>query len=307
MTILNNENDGLYSELIVLFRAVAHSKKIKFDELIYLCSPISERVSGSKRLKNTLRSWEQLGLFIRDEENIQINLELFRQKKETADILTEKLPGVARRLLLKAENCLPLWNDDLDSDTEKGNGTSADFVRGLSWVLTQEIYNFPKVWEGQVEKIALDQLLSGRKIFSSGFRFNAFRHWARFLGFAAGESREFQIDPTTAIRDSLLEIFGNETEISGERFLSSLSKQLPVLDFGRDRQEVEASLNHSSWRAPAAGHLSMSLSFALKRLDANNTLRLKGRADTGSSFRLTGQNFRTWGGFESVVLLGKLS
>ena len=36
----------------------------------------------------------------------------------------------------------------------------------------------------------------------------------------------------------------------------------------------------------------------------DNVIRLEGKADTGSSYRLTGMNYRTWGGFESVRWVG---
>lgn len=302
MTILNNENDGLYPELIVLFRAVAYSKSISIDDLINCCSPASEKVDSAKRLKGSLLRWERLGLFNRDQEYIRISPEIFPHKvKQSTDSLTESLPTVARHLLMKEENCLPLWDDT--SESEKGNGTSADFVRALSWVLTQDIYNFPKVWDGhgQVDNLASTQSLNEKKVFSSGFRFNAFRHWARYLGFATGESGAFLIDPTAAVRDTLPLIFGGEKELSSHEFLRSLSTHLPVFDTGIFREEVENSLNPSVWRRPSEGHLSMSLSLALRRLDLNSTIKLAGKADAGGSFRLTGRNYRTWIGFESVV------
>lgn len=305
MTILNNENDGLYPELIVLFRAVAYCKSIPSGDLINICSPVTDKYDSAKRLKGALLRWEGLGLFDRDQENIRIKSELLPKKnKVSLDSLTENLPVITRQLLLKEENCLPLWDDIIDS--EKGNGTSADFVRAISWVLSQDIYNFPKVWR-EVESIESSQVLNGKKIFSSDFRFNAFRHWARYLGFATGESSAFQIDPTVVVRDSLPVIFKSEKEIPAHDFLRMLNKQLPVFDFGDYRKKVEESLNPSTWRRPSDGHLSMSLSFALKRLDMSNVVRLVGKADSGISFRLTGKNYRTWGGFESVALLGDLT
>lgn len=305
MTILNNENDGLYPELIVLFRAVAHCKSISSSDLINFCSPVTDKSDNTKRLRGALARWEGLGLFVLDQDKIQIRPDLLPQKnKISLDALTTNLPIIIRQLLVKEENCLPLWDDT--SDSEKGNGTSADFVRALSWVLAQDIYNFPKVWDGEVENLASTQSLNGKKVFSSGFRFNAFRHWARYLGFATGDSGAFQIDPTKAIRDTLPEIFTSKKEIHAHDFLRILSTKLPVFDSGSFREKIEGSLNPSTWRKPPDGHLSVSLSFALKRLDMSNVIRLIGKADAGVSFRLTGKNYRTWGGFESVTWLGEL-
>ena len=49
----------------------------------------------------------------------------------------------------------------------------------------------------------------------------------------------------------------------------------------------------------------MSLSLALRRLSLDNVIRLEGRADAGSSYSLTGRNYRTWLGFESVRWVGE--
>ena len=302
MTILNNENDGLYPELIVLFRATVYEKSIASDDLINFCSPVGEKPEGAKRLKGALLRWEKLGLFDREQGNIRITPELLPQgNKLSVDLLTNSLPILSRRLLMKEDNCLPLWGDA--SENEKGNGTAADFIRAISWTLSQNIYTFPKVWE-PVEQIEISQMLYGNKIFSSSFRFNAFRHWSRYLGFASGDSGSFQIDPSVAIRDELPLVFGNQQELSAKDFLSALRTQLPVLDNGVYRREVESNMNPAIWRNPNEGHLSMSLSFALRRLDLSGAIKLKGQADAGSSVRLTGHTYQTWIGFESVVWNG---
>ena len=67
---------------------------------------------------------------------------------------------------------------------------------------------------------------------------------------------------------------------------------------------LEVKLNAASWRKPADGHLSLSLSLAMQRLDLSSTIKLTGKADAKSSYRLTGRNYRTWKGFESVIWNG---
>ncbi|WP_395994483.1 protein DpdG [Chlorobium phaeovibrioides] len=117
----------------------------------------------------------------------------------------------------------------------------------------------------------------------------------------------FRIDPTTAVRDVLPSIFTTESTLSAKDFLESLANQLPVLDFGEYRKKVESSLDSSKWRPPAENHLSMSLSFALRRLILADVISLDGRADAGDSFRLTGRQGGAWIGFESVRLINKES
>jgi hypothetical protein len=128
----------------------------------------------------------------------------------------------------------------------------------------------------------------------------------RYFGLATGESSSFKIDPTLAIKHRLKSIFGNSKELPAKDFLVSLSEKLPVLDFGIYRNEVEKNLNDSVWRKLNPNELSQSLSFALKRLELNGNIQLRGKSDTGSSYRLTGRDHRQWTGFETVVWDKKL-
>jgi hypothetical protein len=300
MTILNNDSDGLPPELIVLFRAIMFEKNISINDAIDACR--SPNVS-EKRLRGALTNWENLGLFKVDLDKLTVNPALLENaNKVTINQLTDKLPSITRQLLMKEENCLPLWSNQ--PELEKGVGRAADLVRALSWYLAQDIFTFPIEWDA-INKIESEQLIDGKRIFSSDFRFNAFRPWMRYLGFATGEGSEFQIDPTIAIKDCLPRIFSKRTEIGADEFVRLLHENLPVFDFGLYRKELELNLNPSVWRKPTEKHLSTSLSFALKRLEGNKTIQLKGRADTGSGMRLTGQKNRTWGGFEAIIFLGE--
>jgi hypothetical protein len=128
----------------------------------------------------------------------------------------------------------------------------------------------------------------------------------RYFGLATGESSSFKIDPTLAIKHRLKSIFGNSKELPAKDFLVSLSEKLPVLDFGVYRNEVEKNLNDSVWRKLNPNELSQSLSFALKRLELNGNIQLRGKSDTGSSYRLIGRDHRQWTGFETVVWDKKL-
>lgn len=304
MTIINIPTDGLPPELIVLFRTVAHVKQIATDELIDVCTPLVEKATPEERqkkekeilarLRGALSRWTELGLFDERERKVQLNEQLFGNRKEKLEILTERLPSFCRKLILQEEYCTPLWGE---------GGLTSDFARGIAWLLAQNIYKFPAAWS-DVEGIQNAQTQGDNKLSQNDVRWNGLRFWARYLGFATGDSGSFQIDPTVAIRDELPLVFGKQQELSAKDFLSALSNQLPVLDNGVYRREVESSMNPAIWRKPDEGHLSMSLSFALRRLDLSGAIKLKSQADAGSSVRLIGQNYQTWIGFESVVWNG---
>lgn len=296
MTILNNTSDGLYPELIVLFRTVVFLGKVESDELIRVCMPGAD-LDGSERtrLRGTLSRWIELGLFTEIDGHIKLTEKFRFSKGESLDDFANKLPLYCRSLIFDKKNSLPLWGDSI--------GVAADFVRGITWLLAQDIYDFPTTWEDGAMTFS-DKQLIGKKLIQNDTRWNNLRFWSRYLGFSTGDSKSFQIDPTLAIKDTLPFVFGKTKELSGREFLSSLSEFLPVLDNGVYRQEIESELNPQVWRRPSENHLSMSLSLALWRLHLNKTIQFGGKADTGSSFRLTGRNYRTWSGFESVIWNG---
>lgn len=304
MTIINLESDGLYPQLIVLFRAIAHSGKMHADELLRVCYPgVVSDSSVSNRLRGVLSRWTELGLFSEENDEISLNKQFARPRGMTIDAFTEKLPSFCRSLIMQPQNCLPLWSY-AGTRTEEGVGRGADFVRGVSWVLAQDIFNLPIGSAESIESVEGTQMTGGKFIFLNRTRWPGFRFWASYLGFATGDGGAFQIDPTKAIRETLPSVFGTKKELLAAEFLNSLSSILPVLDFGKYRMEVESNLDPTIWRKPTENHLSMSLSFALRRLELNQLIKLQGRSDTGSSFRLTGRDFKTRNGFESVVWCG---
>jgi hypothetical protein len=298
MTILNNTSDGLHPELIVLVRAVASLGKVDADELLQICFPgrVSD-ASETARLRGALLRWTQLGLFAETDNCISLDDRFVKVRKEGLDEFSDKLPAFCRRLILEEKNAFPFWGEF--------SALAGDFVRGITWLLAQNLYTLPTTWTGGAENLEIVQITGDKKIVQNDTRWTNLRFWARYLGFASGDSGSFQIDPTVAIRSELPLVFGNQQELPAKDFLAALSMHLPVLDNGTYRREVESNMNPASWRKPDEGHLSMSLSFALRRLDLSGAIKLKGQADAVSSVRLTGQNYRTWIGFESVVWNGR--
>jgi hypothetical protein len=305
MTIINLESDGLHSQMIVLARALAKNSSIERDELISICAPpvgTDGRERGLNRLRAALARWLELGLFTEDVSGIRLNF--VSKRGATLHELTDRLPAVCRKLVLQEQHCLPLWGSGEDP-TESGVGRAADFARGLSWALAQDIYNLPSGAE-EIETLDRAQVVAPRVIFLNKTRWPGLRPWARYLGFGRGDDNNFLFDPTEAVNDELQNILGAGETMAAEAFLDALSARLPVLDGGVYRREVEVNLNDETWRRPADGHVSMSLSMALRRLDLNGTVVLETKADAGAGavLRLTGRNYRTWASFTHVRLAG---
>ena len=291
MTIVNYANDGLYPELIVLARAVADMGPIDPEELVKMCS-----VDTPARIRGALSRWSQLGLFESQKDGIVLSKRFAGKKRETSDMLTNRLPGICRELILAQEHCLPLWGAE-------EAGISADFVRGIAWLLAQDIYQFPTTWNGDGAEAVEQRQITGRKtIIQNDVRWNGLRFWARYLGFATGDNVTFLIDPTGAIGAELAMLFDDRSAISALDFVEKLAQRLPVLDFGAYRKEIEAALNQDSWKPPAPHHLSMSLSFALRRLELAGRISLEQQADAAHALSLTGRSYRTWKRFTHVRL-----
>jgi hypothetical protein len=303
MTILNLSSDGLHSQLIVLARVTAKYGPIDKDELISLCAGRDEdgKERDTGRLRAALARWLELGLFIDDAGAIRVQLE--SKRGATLDELTDLFPAVCRRLVLRAQHALPLWAPG-GAATEDGAGRTADFVRGLSWALAQDIYSLPS---GADEIEALDRgQMASDFIFLNKTRWPGLRVWARYLGFASGDDSNLLFDPTDAVHAELPHILGTGETMAAPVFIEELGARLPVLDGGAYRKEVEAKLRPDRWRGPPDGHLSMSLSLALRRLDLNGTIALDTKADAGAGavVKLSGRNYRTWASFTHVRMVG---
>lgn len=300
MTILNHTNDGLYPELIAIFRLVSHLGTANRDECIDSCNPEVHKEAPT-RLRGALTRWSALGLFQTEDENVRINDRFKRKRGESLNAHSARLPIACRSLVFEESNCLPLWGET--------TGIAGDFVRGAAWLLAQDIYGLPESFDNAIENIQNEQTAPNTniKIIQNGNRWNDLRFWMRYLGFATGDSSSFQVDPTIAVKAELPSIFGTRSDLPAQEFITTLASRLPILDYGQYRQAVEKVLNPTAWRPPANGHLSMSLSLTLRRLALDNVIRLEGKADAGTSYRLTGRGYRTWLGFESVRWMGGLA
>lgn len=303
MTILNRENDGLPSILITLAGIVLRENSISRDDLLKIAVPLSRNDRDlTSRAVGVLLRWTALGLFVEVDEKIRLSVS--PKRGETSDSFLDRLPTVCRRLALDLSYGSPLWPEG-GRESEESTGLTADLCRGLSWCLAQDIYSLPSSY-AELEKLITEQKKPGRFIFLNDTRWPGLRDWARFLGFANGDDSGFLFDPTEAVRMELSEIAKAGETLKASEFIVRLSKQIPVLDAGYYRIQVEESLRPERWAPPPDGYLSTSLSFALRRLHKQGVLGLEMRADAESRFTLTRQSGRTWESFTHVSLLGEL-
>lgn len=305
MTILNRENDGLPSILTTLSAMVAKEKAIPREELLKICVPISQadrdaekRKDLSSRANGTILRWTTLGLFEEHGNELKLSMEL--KRGESADLFSHRLRAMCRRLVFDPVHGKPLWPEG-GRVSEEGTGLTADFCRGLAWCLSQDVYTLPTSY-AELETLITEQVKPGRFIFLNDTRWPGLRDWAKFLGFATGDDSELFFDPTEAIRSELPELAKPGDTLPAADFVTKLSERLPVLDYGFYRREIENALRPEKWAGPPVGYLSVSLSFALRRLQKQGVLSLEKRADAESLFTLTRQGGRVWESFTHVSL-----
>lgn len=273
MSILNRASDGLHTALIVLYKCVLIEGAMPKDKLLALCAPST--VSDGDLARKTLNRWVQLGLFEERDGNITISTGLSRECRDKRRGLVE-LPNALRRIVLEDANNERLWVAE--------DNRSGDFTRAVSWMLCQNVYTteFAGYEEAQDRDIAQFKDESIRA-FTTSVRWAGFKDWASFLGFGwiahFPKNKSFVIDPTVAVCDSLPDVFSKSRELDHKTFFTRLADELPVVDGGRYRREIEGRIDPEAWQAPKSDQVSTSLSRALYRLNAEGILTLESRAD----------------------------
>ncbi len=303
MSILNRESEGLPSILLTISSILVKEKAISRDELLRICLPDSLSDSDndkSSRFRGVLNRWTTLGIFEEDDgEKVKLAVEL--KRGESPSSFLERLPTLCRRLPLDLNFGNPLWPTD-GRVSEEGTGLTADYCRGLSWCLSQDIYTLPTSWV-ELEKLITEQMKPGRFVFLNDTRWAGLRDWARFFGFASGDDSNIFFDPTQAIRAELSGLMKPGENLAASDFIENLVKKLPVLDGGAYRIEMEEALRPDKWTVPPVGYLSTSLSFALRRLQKLGVLGLATLADAESKFTLMRQGGIAWESFTHVSFL----
>lgn len=272
MSILNRPSDGLFNVLITLVRCIASEGALSRKKLLDLCAP-PNAVESQERATQTLNRWIQLGLLEEDDQGI-VGLSASAPKelrRRNSDNNT--LAKAVRKVILAPENNERFW--------ESENNRSADFTRGLCWVLAQNVFDGDLVGHADVQKREVSQLRQ-LAAFTNDTRWAGFKSWAVFLGFGwigRHPNDVFVIDPTVAIRDGLPDVFEGSRELRQGVFFSRLANVLPVLDGGEYRMRVEQKIDGSTWAAVGPEFVSSSLTRALNRLHDSGELILEQRAD----------------------------
>ena len=264
MGIINNAHGGnLYSMLILIYKNIKkRSTGISLEQLNNLCKPITiYKNKVSDKLELELRAWEKLGLFYEKDNKYFIN-----DQYKTNNI--SKLPYLLRKVLFNyISTNKEIW--------VKNTG-SGDFIRPLCMMLSLDIYEKPKGWTGRDIGLKISNSLTNYPINEN--EEPGFKMLCQYLGFIWNRDfTHFEIDPFTVIKDDLENIFVTKKEMPIKGFLASLASNIPVLDNGRFRKEIEQKMKDFS--SLKEYQVSTSLSRALLRLEFDKTIKLSSKSD----------------------------
>lgn len=294
MSILNTASDGYYNVLICLALAIVRFGPMRRDRLLASCGAANASVNEAK-LTQTLNRWKELGLFL-EGEHVSLSDSVCGQLSATEDLAEAELRRCVRAIVLAERNNQRFWENE--------ENRSADFTRALAWMLAQDVYSLDTSNAEAVMGLERQQVVdTSRRFIQNDIRWQGLRSWMIYLGFAR-EDTLVRIDPTVAVRDALVPSFGGAECLTAAEFLAALGAQLPVLDGGVYRIRVEQeAMSDRSWRQPAAGWLSSSLSRALQRLEFEQVIRFEQRSDAANGATLTGRNGSAWRHFTHVSLI----
>lgn len=287
MSLLNRASHGNHSVLVAIFKLLQTEKKrLTTENVQNLCAP--GEVGDKAKVRQTINAWLALGMLQEVDERITIHEDV--RKDERA---IDALPHLARRLILRSENNSNLW--------AKEDARASEFVRGICWALAQDVWTVSMDSWDEIQTLIQQQLGSGStEIFQNSVNWKGFKAWAAYLGFAwcsTKSSSGIIVDPTQAVRSILPGVFGRRKNLEAAEFLKAISSEIPVLDGGVYRVEVESRLRKERdgplvWSPPPNNQISTSLSQSILRLIADGTLVGDNKADSDEAIRitLTGRN-----------------
>src|SRR5262249_18608779 len=150
---------------IVVCRALNELGTADLDDLLNLCGP-SDLIEDSTRVRQTINRWTQLGLIVKEDNAYRFAEKLAKRASPTegAEFLN-RLRRRCRAVVLDEANNARFW----DAEASR----SADFTRGVTWLVAQDVYAFPQT--GNADLLALESAQiaeAGKRIIQNELRWN---------------------------------------------------------------------------------------------------------------------------------------
>jgi len=235
MAIINNAHPGSDINLLCLLYRVIYRNSGKYtkEELKEICAPLTlhTRTDQQRRLPENLDFWMQEGhiLWAPDAAG---KISLLQHSDSDS-------PQAIAAAATKAMFAAPLEN--IFEATKKYQ--TEELFQSIGCLLASEWF-LP--WNGRgITTASLDEFY--RSYLPSNIPNNSekpvIRDYGCFLGYLEIDANgHCVVDPTRVLRSVLPEIFEGTRDLTIEEFLRGAAQQVPLLDSGRYRQQIESKI-----------------------------------------------------------------
>ena len=282
MSILNLTGDGDFIVLTAMISAVKDAgnsiEKAKLFELLG-----QNYIKNTEHISNTFNRWIELGLFLETSDKISIREDYYKKLPARTRPGNSKLQLLLLEILMSDINNVDLWTDK--------NSKNNDFTRCCSYILGSDLFFLSgSKTSGQIIKKS-DQdspdLDDSQLLLQNETRITGIKHWMTSLGILTGSSKPI-IDPTIMVRSVTSESLNKGEEVVFDEFLKKLNTKFPIMDGGKFRLETEKRLKSRTTNLLHSNKVSISLSFALRRLESEEIIKFDNKGDAAKFNLLDG-------------------
>jgi len=285
MSILNLYNDGYFTVLTSIIAVVKDAgNSIEKPNLFEILG--RNYVKEPKHVRDTLNTWKNLGFFLEASDKISIKEAYFKKLPTSPRPGDGKLQLLLLEVLMVDVNNKNLWADKLSQNN--------DFTRCCCYILGKDIFFISSKTQDQIiQETGVD----GSNIEDPAFliqnktRMTGVIHWMTALGILTGSINP-TIDPTIMVRSVISDSFAKGEDVAFEMFLKKLNTKFPIMDGGQYRLETETKLQSRTTNLLKNNRVSVSLSFALRRLEAKGIIKFLNKGDA-EKFTLLGRDLQT--------------
>jgi len=251
-------------------------QRVKRETAEALLSPSSLKGDDGQRdnramVRRTIDECIGLRLFLEQDDFLLLNPDL-PNGAQHPDTIQGALPGVLLDLVL-----------------DPSNDENRNLGEALAWFLGQDVLRAPATWS------EFGAALREREGFAilefNDVRYANFAYWARYLGLAnvimlpnrATSEGHLLPDPTECLRRVLAEVFADQSQLTVTDCLRRVSARCSLFEGGALRDSMARHLP-----VREARHLSSTTSFALLRLEEEDTLRMQMHSDADKVILVVG-------------------
>lgn len=297
MSILNLTGDGYFTILTSIIAAVKDAgNSIEKPKLFEILG--QNYVKDPKHIRDTLRTWKDLGLFWENSDKVSINEHYFQKLPKRSKAGNSELQLLLLEVLMIDANNANLWTNK--------NSQNNDFTRCCCYLLGKDIFFISSKTQLQIiQTVGEDgpNIEDPELLIQNPTRITGIKHWMTALGILTGNTNPI-IDPSIMVRSTVLDNFTSGEDVAVAKFLSKLNNKFPIMDGGKFRLETEKKLQSPTTNLLKNNKISISLSFALRRLKSEGLIKFDKKGDA-EKFTLLGRDLQSVEEFSHLKYTGR--